>query len=81
MLKLVRINERGLRVGEDHPRAKLCDFEIDQIRDLHDEGYGYRKLAAIFGISKSHVRDIVLCRKRGQIGVAVREVRLPDVDV
>jgi hypothetical protein len=30
------VDERGLRIGEAHPNAKLSDAEVDQIRDLHE---------------------------------------------
>ncbi len=34
--KLVAVNERGLRIGEDHHRARLNDAQDDELRDLLD---------------------------------------------
>jgi hypothetical protein len=31
---LVGVNERGRRVGQDHPQARFSDHEIELIRDL-----------------------------------------------
>jgi len=78
MKRVVNLNADGLRVGESHQRAKLTDHEVDQVRELHDSGIGYRRLAKMFEVSKSLVRDIVKCRKRAQTVVGHREVCLPD---
>ena len=32
MQKTVDVNEAGLRIGEDHPNAKLTDGEVEMIR-------------------------------------------------
>lgn len=66
MEKLIGVNENGLRVGETHHRAKLSDHDIDLIRELHEEGLGYRRIAEKFEVSWLTVRDIVKCRRRGQ---------------
>ena len=64
-IRLVRVNENGRRIGEDHPAAKLTDADVDMIRDLHEaNGMGYKKLAAKFRISKSQVRRICLYEDR-----------------
>ena len=34
MQKTVAVNEAGLRIGEDHPNAKLTDGEVEMIRQL-----------------------------------------------
>lgn len=78
MLRLVRINANGLRVGEDHPNAKLTDREIDMIRQLHEEGLGYRKLAVMFGCSRSAIRYYVRCERRAQCMAGTRAVHVPD---
>lgn len=37
MPKLVKINERGRRIGESHPRATLTDHEVDLLLVLLGE--------------------------------------------
>lgn len=59
----VGLNERGQRVGEHHPQAKLTDQEAFRLLDLHDAGWGYGRLAKKFDISKSQARNICLGRK------------------
>lgn len=76
MKAVVGINERGMRVGQWHHRAKLTDAEVDQMLALRDTGWGYKRLAKAFDISVRHVRDILAGKKR-QLATAFREVRLP----
>ena len=34
MQKTVAVNDAGLRIGEDHPNAKLTDAEVERIRGV-----------------------------------------------
>lgn len=74
--RVVAVNERGIRLGEDHQRAKLTNAEVDLIRELHEDGMSYAMLAAKFGVSKSSIADICRYRRRAQIPTAWREVRI-----
>lgn len=78
MRKRVGINERGLRVGEDHQNARLTDAEVELVRELHREGMSYGRLAAKFEVSKSLIRYIVQYKRRGQIATEWRTVHVPD---
>lgn len=73
----VKINASGLRVGEDHHNAKLTDAEVDRLLALHDEGFGYKRLARMFEISRSEVRNICLGRRRCQTVAGHRRVHVP----
>jgi hypothetical protein len=58
---LVAVNERGCRIGQDHPRAKFSDHEIELMRRLHEEhGFGYRRIAAKFNASFAYAGRV--CR-------------------
>jgi DNA invertase Pin-like site-specific DNA recombinase len=46
------------RRGEEHPRAKLTDNDVRLVRELHDEGLGYKRIAEKFETSRSTVRDV-----------------------
>ena len=49
------------RVGESHPRAKLSDAQVDELRALReDRGWTLEALAQQFGITRSAVCRI--CR-------------------
>lgn len=67
---LVSVNEQGRRIGQDHPRGKLTDAEVESlIRDRGPEEapeMSYSELATKWGISKSGVRDLLTGRRRGQ---------------
>lgn len=73
--RMVAVNDRGARVGEDHPKAKLTDADVGRLLRLRDEtGWGYKRLAQVFEISPSQVRHIVKGLQRGQAPMAWRAV-------
>ncbi|WP_052236206.1 hypothetical protein [Bordetella avium] len=72
--KAVTVNDAGLRVGEDHPNAKLTDGEVERIRSLHEDGLSYQTLAEKFEISKGAVAKICRYERRGQFAVRVKIV-------
>lgn len=79
MADMVGVSEKGARVGETHPRAKLSDADVDLIRELHEAGLSYRQIVLKFDedhlqVSKSTVRDIVKCRRRWGLVVAWKRV-------
>lgn len=78
MKRWVAVNERGLRVGEDHPRAKLTDGEVDMLLALREEGWSYRQLAEKFEISKSAVRWYCIGGRRCQTAARHKAVHIPD---
>jgi IS30 family transposase len=73
-MRTVGVNERGIRVGEDHQHARLTDAECELIRQLHEDGMSYKKLADKFGVGKSTIADIVKFRRRAQFAVGWRVV-------
>lgn len=66
MKKLVAVNENGLRIGEDHHRAKLLDEDVEHIRALAEGGMRYAEIAEKFEISKWMVGRICRFERRGQ---------------
>lgn len=78
MKRVVAINERGLRVGEDHQNAKLTDAEIELLLVLRDEGWSYRQLAVKFDVSKSAVRMVCKGLRRCQIPAGYKTVHVLD---
>jgi DNA invertase Pin-like site-specific DNA recombinase len=75
MKKLIGINERGLRVGQDHQRAKLSDAAVELIRRLHEGGMSYGVIAIKFEISRMQVWRI--CNYRVRVQSATRFRVLP----
>ena len=72
--RTIGVNERGRRVGDSHHNARLTDGDVELLRELHEQGWGYRKLAAKFEVSKSQVRNIVKGHCRGQVATAWRQL-------
>lgn len=73
------VNDAGLRIGEDHPNAKLTDAEVELIRSLHeDDGMTYETLAEKFEVSRWAIGRICRYERRGQ-SVLGRK-KLPTVD-
>ena len=71
MKKPIRVNERGIRIGESHPNARLKDTEVEELRCDRDRGLSLGQLALKWGLSKSGVKAICDGRSRGQIGPTV----------
>lgn len=65
-MKLVAVNAKGYRLGEDHQHAKLTNREVDQLLELHEQGWGYKRLARVFEVSKATVRRICSGARRCQ---------------
>ncbi len=66
--RYVRRNERGLRIGEDHPNARLTDAEVEALLADRDAGMSLSALARKWGLSKSGAKGIVDGRSRAQHG-------------
>ncbi len=76
MKRVVAVNERGLRIGEDHRLAKLTNAEIECLLGLRDQGWSYRRLASAFEISKSAVRMYCKGLRRCQVATAWKTVEV-----
>ena len=74
MEKIVGVNEQGLRIGEDHPRASLTDTEVELMRQLNDDGMCYRVLAEKFDVSKGAVAKICRYERRNQYAARFKTV-------
>lgn len=84
--RMIAVNERGRRIGEGHPRAKLTDQEIDWIRELAEpeldaegrvlrRGLSYLEIAEKFEISKGQVSKIGSCKQRAQTAVRFKRTK------
>lgn len=65
-MREVSVNERGLRIGEGHPKADLTDAEVEAIRELNEGGMSYGQLAKKFDQSKGAIAKICRYERRGQ---------------
>lgn len=77
MAKLVAVNEKGLRIGEDHQRARLTNHEVDLIRQLHEDlinPLGYRVLSKMFEVNKTTIRRICNYQMHNQTVAKFRKV-------
>ncbi len=52
----VALNEKGNRIGEDHPRAKLTQAAVNRMLDMRATGWSLSQLAKAFGVSKGAVQ-------------------------
>lgn len=67
MSKIVAVNENGRRIGEDHPRSKLTDEQVDRIRDLREyHDMSYEQLAAMYQVPKTTIASICQYMRRAQ---------------
>lgn len=75
MKKIIGVNERGLRVGQDHQRAKLSDTAVEMIRKLAEEGMRHRVIAEKFEVSVRTIDYICSYDRRTQTAVSFRALR------
>lgn len=74
----VQCNEDGRLVGEDHPRAKLTDHDVDLIRELHEEhGMSTSMIARKFEITPRWALRLVQYTGRVSSPVGVRALGIP----
>lgn len=78
MQKTVAVNERGLRIGEDHQNARYTNAEIEMVLTLRDEDKSYGEIARLVEMPKSTVRDICTGRRRCQYPADFKTVRVPE---
>ncbi|MDD5176277.1 MAG: hypothetical protein PHQ05_07650 [Sterolibacterium sp.] len=80
MQKTVAVNDAGLRIGEDHPNAKLTDAEVERIRSLHEDGMSYDALAEKFEVSKWAIGRICRYERRAQTPANFKSVHVLDCE-
>lgn len=66
MTKLIGVNEKGIRVGESHPKARLTDHDVDLIFVLYEDGVTIVEIARKMECRKSVINDILKGRRRAQ---------------
>lgn len=74
--RTVAVNDKGVRIGDSHPRAKLTNKEIDRLLLLRDQGWSYLQLARVFDISKSGARMICKALRRCQVPARYKLVEM-----
>lgn len=80
--EIVKYNDRGNRIGESNPRAKLTDHEVALLVEMREQRkpdgsyrYSLGWLAAKFNIPKPTVQGYCDGRRRSQTPAEVREVQ------
>jgi len=73
--RLVALNENHRRIGQDHPKAKLTDHDVELIRQLRDQGFMYWQIAAKFEISKTSVAKICTFERRACIATHWKRIK------
>ena len=66
-MKLVGINERGYRVGEDNQSAVLSNHEVDLVFELREDGMTYAQIALKMECSITLIAKIIRGELRTQI--------------
>lgn len=62
----IAVNDRGYRIGEDHPHARYTNGEVKMVLRLRNKKFSYGKIAKMVEMPKSTVRDICTGRRRCQ---------------
>ncbi len=60
----VHLNPEGRRCGESHWNTVHSDAEVNAVRDLGEQGLGYKRIARRLGLPRSWVKDVLAFRER-----------------
>lgn len=74
MDKLVALNEKNRRIGQEHPRAKLTDAEVELVFELLESGLSLAAVARKMDVTKSCIGHIASGRRRSQFVARVVRV-------
>ena len=75
-VKMVAVNDHGIRIGEDHQNARYTNGEVEMVRLLREAGKSYGEIVRLAEMPKSTVRDICIGRRRSQSPASWRRVRV-----
>ena len=70
--QVVHLNERGNRIGESNPMAKISDHDLSLLLQHRDDGRSLGWIAAKMGLPKSTVQDYCSGRRRSQTVARVK---------
>lgn len=56
------------QIGESHPQSKVTENDVIEIRTLKAAGYPNKDLAAMFGVSRPLISNIVTGKRWGHVG-------------
>ncbi len=76
--RAIAVNNRGLRVGEDHQHARYTNREVELVLELRDSGLSYRQIACQMEMPRSTVASICTGRRRNQLPAGFKTVVVSD---
>ena len=59
---------RNLEPGSRHPKAKLSDLQVRQMREMYGRGWSQQDLAEAYGVSRGNVSKIVNRKSYREVG-------------
>lgn len=71
----VKLNEKGRRVGDSHPRSRYSDHDVELILQLKAEGFSVRSIAKMMEMPFSTVGAICSGRARCQVPFVIKECK------
>jgi hypothetical protein len=63
-----KIADGAVLQGGDHPRARLTEDKVRQIRKMREDGFQFNEIAAVFDITPAHAHRIFHRVSWGHIG-------------
>lgn len=73
--RLVPVNDRRRRIGEQHPRSVLTDHEVELVHRLREDGMTLAEIARKMEVTKGSIWKIVHGYRRGQVPAGWVRVR------
>lgn len=69
-MKVKALSARGYPIGEDHPRCRWSEKQLDALRAAVASGQSIRAAAAALGMSADTARDVMRGRRRAELPAA-----------
>ena len=63
---IVRVNDNGRTIGEDHVNAKYLDEDVEHVKELRDAGFSWHAISRMLDMPVRTARDYYEGRRRNE---------------
>lgn len=72
---VVAVSDSGHAIGEDHPRARYTNADVEGVFMLHEAGFSLRQISKKMDMPIRTIRDYLSGRRRDQSIAGFKKVR------
>lgn len=71
---VVRVDDRGYTIGEDHHGARYTDRDVEMVKELRDEGWSLKDISLKMDMPMRTIRSYIDGTRRGESVAGFKEV-------